>query len=52
MGRVVDPLRFSDEAVQRRHKYAWVPYSRGSHFQPWIDSTYRRFSPAKLFRLR
>ena len=26
-----DPLRFTDEAVRARHKYAWVPYSGGAH---------------------
>jgi cytochrome P450 len=26
-----DPVRFTVEAVQRRHKYAWVPYSGGAH---------------------
>jgi cytochrome P450 len=26
-----DPLRFKDEAVRARHKYAWVPYGGGSH---------------------
>jgi cytochrome P450 len=26
-----DPMRFTIEAVQRRHKYAWVPYSGGAH---------------------
>jgi cytochrome P450 len=26
-----DPLRFTDEAVRARHKYAWVPYGGGAH---------------------
>jgi cytochrome P450 len=26
-----DPLRFTDEAVRTRHKYAWVPYGGGAH---------------------
>ena len=26
-----DPLRFTDEAVRGRHKYAWVPYGGGAH---------------------
>ena len=26
-----DPLRFADEAVRSRHKYAWVPYGGGAH---------------------
>jgi cytochrome P450 len=26
-----DPLRFTDEAVRRRHKFAWVPFSGGAH---------------------
>ena len=26
-----DPLRFTDEAVRGRHKYAWVPFSGGAH---------------------
>ena len=26
-----DPLRFTDEAVCARHKYAWVPYGGGAH---------------------
>jgi cytochrome P450 len=26
-----DPLRFADEAVRARHKYAWVPFGGGAH---------------------
>jgi cytochrome P450 len=26
-----DPMRFTDEAVRGRHKYAWVPYGGGAH---------------------
>jgi cytochrome P450 len=26
-----DPLRFTDEAVRARHKYAWVPFGGGAH---------------------
>src|SRR5262245_30704904 len=26
-----DPLRFKDEAVRARHKYAWVPFGGGAH---------------------
>jgi cytochrome P450 len=26
-----DPMRFTDEAVRARHKYAWVPYGGGAH---------------------
>ena len=26
-----DPLRFTDEAVRGRHRYAWVPFSGGAH---------------------
>ena len=26
-----DPLRFTDEAVRNRHRYAWVPFSGGAH---------------------
>lgn len=26
-----DPLRFSDEAVRARHKFAWVPFGGGAH---------------------
>jgi cytochrome P450 len=26
-----DPLRFTEEAVRRRHKFAWVPYGGGAH---------------------
>ncbi len=26
-----DPLRFTDEAVRNRHKFAWVPFSGGAH---------------------
>jgi cytochrome P450 len=26
-----DPLRFTDEAVRGRHKYAWVPFGGGAH---------------------
>lgn len=26
-----DPLRFTDEAVRARHKYAWIPYGGGAH---------------------
>jgi cytochrome P450 len=26
-----DPLRFTDDAVRTRHKYAWVPYGGGAH---------------------
>ena len=26
-----DPLRFTDEAVRGRHRYAWVPYGGGAH---------------------
>jgi cytochrome P450 len=26
-----DPLRFTDEAIRLRHKYAWVPYGGGAH---------------------
>jgi cytochrome P450 len=26
-----DPLRFANEAVRARHKYAWVPFGGGSH---------------------
>ena len=26
-----DPMRFTDEAVRGRHKYAWVPFGGGAH---------------------
>jgi cytochrome P450 len=26
-----NPLRFTDEAVRSRHKYAWVPYGGAAH---------------------
>jgi cytochrome P450 len=26
-----DPLRFANEAVRARHKYAWVPFGGGAH---------------------
>ena len=26
-----DPLRFTDQAVRARHKYAWVPFGGGAH---------------------
>jgi cytochrome P450 len=26
-----DPLRFTDDAVRTRHKYAWVPFGGGAH---------------------
>ena len=26
-----DPLRFTEEAVRARHRYAWVPFSGGAH---------------------
>jgi cytochrome P450 len=26
-----DPLRFTDEAVRARHKFAWVPFGGGAH---------------------
>ena len=26
-----DPMRFTDEAVRARHKYAWVPFGGGAH---------------------
>jgi len=26
-----DPLRFTDEAVRNRHKFAWVPFGGGAH---------------------
>ena len=26
-----DPLRFTDDAVRARHKYAWVPFGGGAH---------------------
>jgi cytochrome P450 len=26
-----DPLRFTDEAIRARHKYAWIPFGGGAH---------------------
>src|SRR5262245_24313963 len=26
-----DPLRFTEQAVRARHKYAWVPFGGGAH---------------------
>ena len=26
-----DPLRFTDEAVRNRHRFAWIPFGGGAH---------------------
>ena len=41
-----DPLRFSDEAVRRRHKFAWVPFSGGAHMCLGLHFAYMQ---AKVF---
>jgi cytochrome P450 len=41
-----DPLRFTDEAVRGRHKYAWVPFGGGAHMCLGLHFAYMQ---AKIF---
>jgi cytochrome P450 len=41
-----DPMRFTDEAVRARHKYAWVPYGGGAHMCLGLHFSYMQ---AKTF---
>ncbi len=41
-----DPMRFSDDEVRKRHKYAWVPFSGGAHMCLGLHFAYMQ---AKVF---
>src|SRR5215211_2559970 len=47
-----DPLRFTDNAVRARHKYAWVPFGGGAHMCLGFHFAYMQAVPTCRSRAR